>query len=119
MRARRKVHVFEQALRTTRGVFRPGYLHRYENIFERGERGDQVKGLKDESYLFASKLGQLIFAHSCDLSAIDANLARRRRVESGYEAEQGRFTAARRADYRNELRVGDGQVERMKYGQCL
>ncbi len=61
-------------------VTKPRDLHRDENIFQRRQRWNQMKRLKDESYFCAPQFRERVFAHLIDGLAVYANLARARRI---------------------------------------
>ena len=88
MRALGQLNVAQKLSRALLRVFEARDLHRRENVFERGHRGDEVEGLEDEADLAPAKRCERVLAHARYLLAVNANLARRGRVESGDEAEQ-------------------------------
>ena len=69
-------------------VFEAGDLKGREDVFERGHRGDEVEGLEDDADLSTAERGERVLAHARYLLAVDANLARCGRVESGDESQQ-------------------------------
>jgi len=117
MRAGSEVHIGEKFVGPLSRISRARYLHRHENVFERRQRRNEMKRLKDESYLLSPKFSESVFIHSGDLLSVNANFARSGFIESRDEAEQGGFAAAARSHYGDELRVGDYQIERVKNGK--
>src|SRR5262245_21604403 len=109
----------EQRPRAVAGFGDAHDLHRREDVFVGRERGYQMERLKDEAYQPAAQLGQFVFVHSGDLAPAETDAARSRRVESGDQAEQSRFAAARRADDRDELTAWYVQIQRVQDGQSL
>ena len=73
-----------------------------------------MERLKDEADLPAPKLGESVFADAGYRRAVDSNLPGTRRIESGDEAEKGRFAASRRSCDRDELAIRNGQIEGVK-----
>src|SRR6185436_3402093 len=88
-----------------------------EDILERRQRGDEMKELEDEANLFTAQLRQRVLAQFRDVHVIDEDVAARRRIETGDEAEERRFSAARRPQHREKLPRADYQVERMENRQ--
>ena len=78
-----------------------------------------MERLEDEAELAAAQRGERVLAHACYLLAVDENPAGGRRVEPGDEAEQSGLAAARGADDRDELPVGNRQVKLAEDGQAL
>ena len=119
VRAPRQLYVFEEPSRACASVAPPGDLQRREDILQRRHRGDEVERLEDKAELASSERGERVFAHACDLLAVDDNPPGGRRVEPGHKAEQSGLAAARGADDRDELPVGNRQVKLAENGQAL
>src|SRR6185369_13923918 len=113
----RKADLFQKPLRTYRRIAPSGNLHRDQNIFERGQRWDEMEELKHEADLLPPQLGQLILAKSRDLHIIDDDLATGRRIEACDEAEQRGLAAARRAKHGEKLPGADCEIQRMQNSQ--
>src|SRR5215471_3253996 len=111
MRARHEIDVFQELLSTLLCVFHAGDFHWNHNVFERGQRGDQMKRLKYEANLVAAQLCERVFIHRGDWLAIDSNLTRRRAVKPRYEAKQSGFSTTRRTNNCNELAVWNRQIK--------
>src|SRR2546428_10020446 len=107
MRSSRQADFVEQRLRARAWIARSRNLHRDGDVFKRGQRGDEMEELEDESDLFASELRELILAKPRDVHAVDHDIARAWRVEPGDQAEQRGLAAARRPDDGDKLSVGD------------
>ncbi len=84
---------------------------REENVFERGEGGDELIGLEDEADGLAADLGKLVLGQVADGGAVEMHVAGGGCVEAGEQAEQGGFAAAGCAHDGDELTFGDGEVE--------
>ena len=76
---------------------------REEDVFERGERGDELIGLEDEADGFAADLGEFVFGQVADGGAVEVDVAGGGCVEAREQAEQGGFAAAGGAHDGDEL----------------
>ena len=80
-----------------------------EDIFERGEGGDELVGLEDEAEGAAADGGELVFGEVGDGGAVEVDVAGGRGIETGEEAEEGRLAGAGGAHDGEELSGGDGE----------
>ena len=76
-----------------------------------------MEELEDEADARAAQLRERVLAERRDVDAVEDDVAGRRRVEAGEQAEQRRLAAARRPGDRHDPPGFDGQVDRMKDGQ--
>src|SRR5262245_60507822 len=95
-------------------VAAPRDLHGHENVLERRERRNQVKGLEHETDLVAAEPRELVLAQHRDVDAVDHDVAARRGVETGDQSEQRRFAAARRTEHGQTLTRRDQQIDWME-----
>ena len=56
-----------------RRVAPAGDFHRHQNVLERRQRRDEMKGLKDEPDLRAAQPRQFVFAETSDVGPVDQN----------------------------------------------
>ena len=84
---------------------------REQDVFERGERGDELVGLEDEADGLAADLGELVLGQVADGGAVEVDVAGGGCVQTGEQAEEGRFAAAGGTHDGDELAFGDGEVE--------
>ena len=61
-------------------------------VFQRGEYGDEIKGLKDESDILISPIGQLGFVEIGDIDPLDAAGTAGGGVDPCDNVEQGGFS---------------------------
>ena len=94
-------------------------LHRHEHVLERGQRRHQMEELEHEADGAAAEAGQRVLTEPGDVGAVDQDLAGRRLVEAGHEANQGRLAAAGRTDDGEPLAGLHVQIEGMQDGQRL
>ena len=82
------------------------------HILGRRQRGDQLKGLEDESDLLAPEACALILGQAIKLHSIERHGAARWYVESGQQAKQRRLAAAGRSDdgHERSLRYRKGHL---------
>ena len=89
---------------------------RQHDVFDRGEEGNQVKLLKDESNFFRAHAIQVRGRDPGHILPVEPDLARRRPVEAADQIDQRRFTRSRRPHDRQPLALGHVQrdvVERV------
>ena len=94
-------------------------FHWNEDVLKRRQAWDQVKRLENKADLLAPNTCQAVLAHCRDLVVVNKNTAGARCVESGYQPEQRRFTAARRTGDRDELPVGNIERNIVEYRKIL
>src|SRR5687768_3287109 len=82
-------------------------LHRDQYVLKGRETRDQVKRLKDETYLGTSDLGKIVLAHTRYLVTVDHDSSGRGCIETRDQPEQCRFSAPRRSGERNKLALRD------------
>ena len=82
-----------------------------QDVFERGERGDELVGLEDEADGLPRTWASLIFGKVADGGAVEVDVAGGGRVEAGEQAEQRGFAGAGGAHDGDELAAWDGEVE--------
>jgi hypothetical protein len=87
---------------------------REEDVFERGERGDELIGLEDEADGLAADLGELVLGEIADCGPVEMDVAGGGRVKAGEEAQERGLAAAGRAHDGDELAPGDGEVEALE-----
>ena len=89
-------------------------VERHLDVLLRGERRDQVEGLKDHADLLVAHGGQLALAHLGDVDAVDQHLAAGRVIQPGDDAEQGGFARAGWPDDGDELAMLDAQADALE-----
>jgi hypothetical protein len=77
-----------------------------QHILKRGERGNELIGLKDEAQLLAAHGGERFFFQIVNRRAVEPDLAFAGRVEAGKQAEQRALAAAAGADDGHKLARG-------------
>ena len=107
MRPARQTNFVEQRLRARAGIARARDLHRDGDVLKRGQRGDEMEELEDESDLFAPELRELVLAELRDVHAVDQHVPGAWRIEPGNQAEQRGLSAAGRPDDGDKLSVRD------------
>src|SRR5690606_21794487 len=78
-------------------------VERELHVFERGQTGEKVEGLKDEADRFAAKLEPFRLREGAQFHAVHADAAVGRRVERPDEVQQRGLAAARRPQHDDEL----------------
>jgi len=66
---------------------------RQQNVFERGEGGDELVGLKNEPDLLAANLCKTVFFEVADIDTVEEHFAFAGRVETGEKAKESALTA--------------------------
>ena len=92
-------------------------LERHEHVLERGERGQQMKGLEDEADVLRTKLGALVLGKNGEVHSVEPHVPRGGLVEAGQQPEQRRLAAARRAQDRDEGLRGNAEIDVPQDGQ--
>src|SRR5215475_10902028 len=95
MRACYEIDVFQKLLGSLLRVSYAGDLHWNHNVFERGQRRDQMERLEYETDLVTAEFCERVFIHRGDWLAIDPNLTRRRGIEARDESQESGFSTAR------------------------
>ncbi len=85
-----------------------------QDVFERGERGDELVALEDEAMVRPRSCASLSSARVADSNAVEADIAGGRVIETREQAEQSGFTRTGRAHDGNELALGDGEVDALE-----
>src|SRR5207302_2185578 len=83
---------------------------RQSDVLGRGEAGDQVEELEDETDVVAPVGGERTVVERVDVAAVDGHRARVGRLQAAQDVEQGALAAAARAHDGDELSGDD--VER-------
>ena len=78
-------------------------FHRQHHIFERGERGQQLKKLKDNADFFAAPFRERVFALDVDMKVVHKYFAFVGLVNPADEIEHRGLAAARRSDNRDKF----------------
>ena len=81
-----------------------------QDVFKRGERGDELIGLEDKTKLLAADDGESLFFEVVNRGAVEEDFAFAGGVETGKQAEQRTLAAAARSDDGHELAGGDADV---------
>src|SRR3954452_326294 len=89
---------------------------REHDVLDRGEKGNQVELLEDESDFFGAHAIQFARRNSGDVLAIEPYLSGRRAIEASDEVNQRRFTGTGRAHDRQPLAGRDVQVKVIELG---
>ena len=76
-----------------------------------GEHRHEVVELEHEADVVRAPAGELAAAELIDAAAADADLARGRLIESADEIEERRLARARRTHERDEVALGDVEIE--------
>src|SRR5439155_24823440 len=71
----------------------------------------QIEALKHKPESFAADLGELRFAETRDVDALEDVLPARRSIQTTQDGHERRFPGAGRADNRHELAALDGQAD--------
>ena len=75
-----------------------GKFQRRCHVFQRGHRGDQVKGLKNDAHVIAAEPGQRIFVHRGQIPAQRGDCPARRLLQPAHQHQERGFARAGRAD---------------------
>jgi len=108
-----KAHAVEQSPGLRQPAAFDVQLMREQDVFECGERLDQLVRLEDEADLASTHGSQLRLGQVVDGHAVEPDLAGARRVESGQQAQQGAFAAA--AGAHNGHKLPGGMVSVMPF----
>ncbi len=82
-------------------------FHREHDVFERGERREQLEKLKDDADFFAAPFRERVFALGVDVKTVHEHIAFVGFVDSADKIEQRGFAAPRRSDNRDEFARAD------------
>jgi hypothetical protein len=69
-------------------------LDGHEHVLQGGECGDQLETLEDEAYLFGANGGALVLGQLGQVLPVQLDVAGRRQIEPGEQAEQRRLPGA-------------------------
>src|SRR5207344_9413 len=86
----------EESVSSPRCVARAGNLHRDKHVFQRSQRREQMKKLKDEADALATETREGVFVESRDVHSVEDDASFRRRIEPRQEPEQRGLPAAGR-----------------------
>jgi acyl-CoA thioesterase I len=89
----------------------PRQFRGQQHVLFRGECRNELKGLKHKTDLAPANPGHAVFRETCNVLAVEQNLAARRAVESGEKAQQRAFSASGRPHDGHELPAGDRQID--------
>lgn len=92
-------------------------LERHEHVLERGERGDELEILENETDVLIAHAGTAVLVHRLDRLAGQNHLSRSRAVEPGAETEKGGLAAARGPDDRERVAGGEGEIDLVEDGE--
>jgi len=84
-----------------------------------GQHRHQVVELEHEADVAAAPVRELAAVHAVQALAFDLDLARRRRVEAADEIEQRGLARARRPHQRDEVALGDVEVDAVQHFDLL
>ena len=84
------------------------------DVFDAGERGEEVEELKNEADFVAAKAGEVIVGEGGDGLAVDADFARGGAIEAADQVEQGGFAGTGRAHNGNHFAAFDAEVDGVK-----
>lgn len=114
-----KSNAIEQFKGGIASVILPAEFQRHHDIFHRGQTRQQLKRLKDKPNGFVPQTGAAIFIQSAKMNPIQMHLARRRLVQSGAEADEGRLSTARRTDNGTSGPGRKGESYLFNNGDCI
>ena len=108
-----QAHALEQAARFGGRLLRRRAAHeqRHRDVLERRELRQQMMELIDEAERTIAQPAALRVAQRAHRLADDAHLACRRLIEAADELQQRRLARARRADDRDAIALGDGELD--------
>ena len=81
------------------------------DVFQAGERGQEVEELEDEADFVAAEAGEIVIGEGGDGLAVDADLARGGAVQAADEIEEGGLAGARGSDDGDHLAARDFQMD--------
>src|SRR5476651_1659775 len=119
MRAVGEADACQQLACTGGGAVVATKLERYLHVLERGEGGDELEALEDESDFGAAEARPSIFGQGGEVLSVEDDAAAGRHVEPREEAEQGGLATSRRPDNRDERFVGDGEAHVAQHGETV
>ena len=82
-----------------------------EHVLQRGEGGEQVEGLEDESDLRVAQRGELRIVEPAQVPPEDLHLSRVLAIESAEDVQERRLAGAALALDRDELAAPDFEIE--------
>src|SRR6266478_6250626 len=91
-------HRFQQSDGLFPAAIASAQIHRHHHVFQRRERGEELKALKDETDEFVAKARPAVLVERAEIRAVEDNRSRTGLVEAGAQAEQRRFPAPRGTD---------------------
>lgn len=97
------------------GIGRARKFKRCSDIFQRGHRGNEVKGLKDDAEIVAAQAGQLILGLRAKVMIEDAHGTAGGALQPAHEHQQRRFAGAGGADQPDGLAPVDIQRDPVEY----
>ena len=86
-------------------------LERQQDVLAGRHVREELVRLEDEADLAPAQERQGVLRHRVDRGALEEDLAPRRPVEAGHQAEERRLAAPRRAEDGDELAGADGEVD--------
>ena len=92
-------------------------LKRHHHVLESRERGKEMEGLEDESYILCAKPRPTVLGKSLEIFTGYGYRALSRLVQSGEETQQGGLAAARGADDRHEALGFDVEIDPIQHAE--
>jgi acyl-CoA thioesterase-1 len=92
-------------------------FERHEDVFQRGERGEELEALENEPGGGVAQGGEGVFVESVEILSVEEHVAGGGTVEAGAESEQRGLAAARGADDGAVGPGGEVEVDVGKHGQ--
>ena len=108
-KAVRKPHALKPSARLAARRTLPRQLKRQHDVFQRRQRRQQLKRLKNKTEYLAAQDGTRIFIKSVDFPTVEKNTAGTGLIEPGQQAKQGRLTRAGSTDDGHGFTGGDGE----------
>ena len=93
----------KQVVGSLAGLAETEQLQRQQHVFSRRQISEQLKRLEDEADLVSAQDRQTVLRPPVDSLTLKADFPRARPIEPGHQGQQGRFSAARWTQHRDEL----------------
>src|SRR5262249_8991421 len=89
-------------------------VQRQRDVFDRGQRRQQVEELKNESDLVAADARKIVIAERRERFPVDLDFAFARSIEAPDDVPHGRFTGAGGSDDRQHFAFFDFEVDALE-----